>query len=84
LLKFDFDDPITWAERMQHILGGKWRTYDELRKFVLNETPFTNPKAMLKHLEGKNLLDVEDVGDRRKGSFPEEKIRRVFINQTLL
>jgi three-Cys-motif partner protein len=84
LLKFDFNDPVVWAGRMQHTLGGKWSTYDELRKFALNETPFTNPKVMLKHLEGRGLLDVESIGDRRKSSFPEEKIKRVFIHHSLL
>jgi three-Cys-motif partner protein len=84
LLKFDFNDPVVWAERMQRVLGEKWRTNDELRDFALNETPFTNPKAMLRHLESQNLIDVESIGVRRKGSFPEEKIRRVYIRQTLL
>jgi hypothetical protein len=84
LLKFDFNDPVIWAGRMQRTLSGKWNSYDELRKFALNETPFTNPKGMLKHLDGQGLLDVESIGDRRKSSFPEEKIKRVFVHQSLL
>jgi three-Cys-motif partner protein len=84
LLVFNFDAPAVWAEKMQHALGGKWRPYSDFRDFALTETPFINPKAMLRHLEGKNLVEVEGDMGRRKGSFPEEKIRRIFIQKTLL
>lgn len=84
LLMFDFAAPAVWATRMQNELGEKWRTYDEFRDFALNETPFGDPKAMFRHLENQNLLEVESDGVRRKGSFPEGKVRMVFIHQTLL
>lgn len=84
LLLFDFDAPTVWAEKMQQVLGGKWRRYSDFRDFALNETPFINPKVMLRHLESKNLVKIEGNANRRKGSFPEEKIRRIFIQKTLL
>jgi hypothetical protein len=84
LLMFDFAAPAVWAARMQKVLGEKWRAYDEFRDFSLNETPFVDPKAMFRHLENQNLLEVESAGARRKGSFPEGKVRTVFIHQTLL
>ncbi|MEO7298931.1 MAG: three-Cys-motif partner protein TcmP [Verrucomicrobiota bacterium] len=84
LLQFDFDAPVLWAERMRKEFAGIWKTYAELRDFALNETPFTNAKAMLRYLENKNLLKLDCDKDRRKGSFPEEKIRRILIEQTLL
>jgi hypothetical protein len=83
LLNFNFDESTTWAKRMQNELGGVWRSYDELRDFALNETPFINPKSMLRHLENQGLLTVDAASDRRKGSFPEEKIKRIRIEQTL-
>lgn len=84
LLKFDFDVSAVWAEKMQHALGGKWRPYSDFRDFALTETPFINPKVMLRHLEGKNLVEIEGDASRRKGAFPEEKIKRIFIQKTLL
>ncbi len=84
LLKFDFDAPAVLAKKMRRALGGKWRPYSHFRDFALTETPFINPKSTLRHLEGGNLLEIEgDVG-RRKGTFPEEKIRRIFIRENLL
>jgi hypothetical protein len=81
---FDFDAPAVWAEKMQQTLGGIWRPYSDFRDFALNETPFTNPKAMLRHLEDKRLVEIEAEANRRKGSFPEEKIGRIIIQKTLL
>ena len=84
LLVFDFDVPAAWAEKMQHALGGKWRPYSDFRDFALTETPFINPKAVLRHLEGHNLIEIEGDASRRNGTFPEEKIRKILIQKTLL
>ncbi|MGD0086019.1 MAG: three-Cys-motif partner protein TcmP [Verrucomicrobiota bacterium] len=84
LLVFDFNAPAVWAEKMQQTLGGIWRPYSDFRDFALNETPFTNPKAMLRHLDDKRLVEIEAEANRRKGSFPEEKIGRIIIQKTLL
>jgi len=84
LLVFDFDAPAVWAKKMQQTLGGKWRPYSDFRDFALTETPFINPKPMLRNLEGKSLVEIEGVESRRKGSFPEEKIRKIFIQKTIL
>ena len=84
LLRFDFDAPAIWAERMQRALGGKWRPYAEFRDYALNETPFINPKSMLRELEGRGVVEIEALGNRKKGAFPEEKIERILIHQALL
>jgi len=84
LLVFDFNAPAAWAGKMQCTLGGKWRPYSDFRNFALTESPFINPKAMLRYLESKNLVEIEADTSRRKGSFPEEKIRRILIQKTLL
>ncbi len=84
LLRFDFDAPVVWAERMQRALGGKWRPYSDFRDYALNETPFINPKSMLRELEGRGVVEVEAAEGRKKGAFPEEKIERICIHQTLL
>jgi hypothetical protein len=84
LLSFDFDAPAVWAERMQRELGGKWRNYSDFRDYALNETPFINAKAMLRHLENQNLVETECDVARRRGSFPEDRVKRVLIHQTLL
>ena len=84
LLRFDFDAPAIWAERMQRALAGKWRAYAEFRDYALNETPFTNPKPMLRELESRGVLEIESLAGRKKGSFPEDKIERILVHQTLL
>jgi len=84
LLRFDFDAPTVWAERMQRALAGKWRPYADFRDYALNETPFTNPKSMLRELENRGVLEIESLAGRKKGSFPEDKIERVLVHQTLL
>ena len=84
LLRFDFNAPAIWADRMQHAMGGKWRPYSDFRDYALNETPFINPKAMLHELEGRDVVEVEAAAGRRRGTFPEEKINRILVHQTLL
>ncbi len=84
LLPFDFDAPAIWAERMQHALGGKWRPLADFRDYALNETPFINPKAMLHELEGRGVVEVDAEVGRKRGTFPEEKIKRVLVHPTLL
>jgi len=84
LMVFDFDAPAIWAEKMQQALGGKWRPYSDFRDFALTETPFINPKAMLRHLENQSSIEIEGESNRRKGSFSEEKIRKLLIQKTLL
>jgi three-Cys-motif partner protein len=80
LLPFDFDAPAVWAERMEKALSGVWRSYDELRDYALNETPFVNPKSMLRHLLDQEKIQLQWVGmPARRGSFPEDKIRAIRI-----
>lgn len=84
LLRFDFDAPVMWAERMQRELAGKWRPYDDFRDYALNETPFFNPKSMLQELENRGVLEVKAAAGRRKGTFPEGKIEQLLIQRSLL
>jgi three-Cys-motif partner protein len=83
-LRFDFDAPAIWAERMQRALAGMWRPYADFRDYALNETPFINPKSMLRELEGRGVVEVEASVHRKKGAFPEDKIERILVHQTLL
>ncbi|MDQ3045679.1 MAG: three-Cys-motif partner protein TcmP [Chloroflexota bacterium] len=57
-------------------------SYDELRDFALNETPFVNPKEMLEILENENSLTVISSNPtRRKGTFNEKNISGInFAN----
>ena len=79
LLNFDFDAPAEWAVKMQHALAGKSLPYSAFRDFALTETPFTNPKAMLKHLKQVGKVQVTWAGEPAKQGFPEEKIRSILI-----
>jgi len=78
---FDFSAPADWADKMQAALGGSWRPYAEFRDYALNETPFINPKGMLKHLKTLGKLQVHWIAAPAKTGFPEEKIRSILIDR---
>jgi hypothetical protein len=78
-LLFNFDAPSDWAGKMQVALSGSWRPYSEFRDYALNETPFTNPKAMLEHLKQSGKVQVNWRGQSAKRGFPEEKIQSILI-----
>ena len=72
---FRFDKFENYSPLMFARFRGQIVQYDELRDFALNDTPFTNPKGMLKDLEGKDLIVVLSRDPkRRKGTFNEENI----------
>lgn len=78
-LLFDFNAPADWARKMQFALGGSPRRYSEFHDYALNETPFMNPKAMLKHFQCAGQLEVIWRGQPARTGFPEEKIQSILI-----
>ncbi len=77
---FRFDEPENYSPLLFARFCGKTVRFEELRDFALNETPFTNPKSMLKDLENKELIIVMTSDPkRRKGTFNEEKIDRIVF-----
>ena len=72
---FRFDDPSAYSMQFFEKFRGREVRYPEMNDYALNETPFTNPKAMLKDLEGKGVIQVASRDPkRRKGSFNEETL----------
>ncbi len=77
---FRFDEPENYSPLLFARFQGRTAQYDELRDYALNETPFINPKSMLKDLEKKELITViANDPKRKKGTFPEEKIDRIVF-----
>jgi hypothetical protein len=77
---FRFDSPEQHSISLYNAFRGQKVRYSELRDFALNETPFTNPKSMLRDLEcEKDLIEeVKSVSPRRqKGTFNEQKLVHV-------
>jgi three-Cys-motif partner protein len=77
---FRFDDPQQHSLDLYNQFNGKRATYDDLRDHALNESPFPNPKSMLRDLEvNRNLIEEVKSTDprRRKGTFNEEKLMYV-------
>lgn len=77
---FRFDEPQQHSLELYNQFRGKRATYDELRNHALNESPFPNPKSMLRDLEvQRNLIEEVKSTDprRRKGTFNEEKLSYV-------
>jgi three-Cys-motif partner protein len=74
---FRFDKPEDYSLGLYERFRGRMVTYAQVAHFALNETPFTNPKQMLRDLEcTRGLIDEVTSTDpkRRKGTFNEEKI----------
>lgn len=72
---FSFDDPSAYSQQFFEQFRGRMVNYRELNDYALNETPFTNPKSMLKNLEEKGQIQVSSNDPkRRKGTFNEEKL----------
>lgn len=76
---FRSDDPSPWSARLLDTYRGTKQTYGELRDFALNETPFLNPKSMLKRLQEESQIEaVPKPGTKlKRGTFPEEKLMRI-------
>lgn len=75
---FRQDDPEHFGNELFNHFRGKTVRMEELRDFALNETPFTNPKKMLKFLEEKGAITVfSKDSKRKKGVFPDEKIDKI-------
>lgn len=78
---FRFDDPSAYTMQFYEQFCGRTVEYSELRDYALNESPFTNPKGMLKVLELKGRVTVKSRDSkRRKGTFNEDKL----VNITFL
>ena len=74
LIIFRDDQTISYAEQMHTFFLGQSVNYKVINDYALNETPFVNPKAMLKHLEENEKVVVSASAPRRRGTFNEEKI----------
>jgi hypothetical protein len=67
-----FDDTRGAALAMLEAFSGRSVTYAELHDYALNESPFVNPKSMLKLLESEQLISVQCVdAARRRGTYPD-------------
>jgi three-Cys-motif partner protein len=78
--QFRFDDPRAAALQMIEYFAGRRVGYADVHDYALNESPFINPKAMLKVLESEGRLSVHcDDIERRKGTFPERLHEHLFI-----
>lgn len=79
---FRFDEPSTYSPQLFEQFRGRTVNYPELRDYALNESPFTNPKSMLKDLEGKGMIQVNSSDPRRrKGTFEEKKLINITFQQ---
>lgn len=80
---FRDDDAEIYAKALFCAFDGRTISLEEAHIFALNETPFTNAKAMLAVLEHQQRIKVETHGveQRRAGSFPEDKVRELRFGQ---
>ncbi len=83
---FRADDPRSYSRLLYEQFAGSRASYEELRDFALNETPFLNPKKMLKvlELESDSKIKVETISPkskRPKGTFNEKVIRYIYFSK---
>lgn len=79
---FRFDNPEDFSPRLFRRFTGSKVSYAEVRDYALNETPFTNPKSMLKHLEQQGHIVVESTNrKRKKGTYPDDTIIAIQFNE---
>lgn len=70
---FTFNDPSDAAGAMAAHFAGTMQTYEQVEAYALNESPFANPKSMLKVLEKEGQISVDCAGrTRRKWSYPDD------------
>ncbi len=69
---FTFSDPHEYAVAMSKHFAGAVVKYEDVEAYALNESPFTNPKSMLKDLEMVERISVDSADPkRRKGTYPD-------------
>jgi three-Cys-motif partner protein len=70
-----FDKPENYSGMMYNNFKGRCIRYEEVRDFALNETPFINPKGMLKDFKRPPISSSDPK--RRRGTFNEDKIEKI-------
>jgi three-Cys-motif partner protein len=80
---FSEDSESHYAELMWQQFNGHTVSYEDVKLFALNETPFLNAKAMLRLLEQQERVEAELVrgAARKKGDFSEDKIAALRFGQ---
>ena len=74
-MMFDEGDDAVFTDVLWKKFSGQTVKYGEAVDYALNETPFTNPRSMLSELERQGRLHVNGQPNRRKGTFPDSKIK---------
>lgn len=83
---FRYDRPQDYSLLLHtHFVGRGPIAYSDIDDFALNETPFENPKAMLRDLEEQRRISVvSNDPRRRKGTFNEAKVTSItFLEDSL-
>jgi three-Cys-motif partner protein len=76
-LLFRDDDPADWATKLHKEFVDVERIgWQEIVDFTLNETPFVSPKAMLRVLDTRDMLEVTSSNpNRKRNTFPDGTIQ---------
>jgi three-Cys-motif partner protein len=83
---FKSDDVDFYAGRFADHFVNRRITYDNANTYALNETPFTNPKAILRKLEESERLSIgiKPGVKRRKGTFSENDLEWIECHPSSL
>ena len=80
---FRTDRTQEFADNLAQNFRDQAVTPEPIRKFALNETPYTNAKKMLKLLESAGRIEVLARNPkRRRGTFSDDDIVQVRFGNT--
>lgn len=78
---FRFDEPADYVDVFHKTFMGRAVGYGEMNDFALNETPFINPKGMLRLLDDEGVFSVKSTNTRRRrGEFNEDSLTSVTFH----
>ena len=77
VLQFVFNAPESFSQKLHAKFRGQTVPLEQVRDYVLNETPFINPSPVLEPLRKDGLISLDCFGEPPTRGYPPEKVRAV-------
>jgi three-Cys-motif partner protein len=78
---FEFHDADAAAQQLLEFFASRTVPYSEIHAYALNESPFTNPKSMLRLLEAQRRITVDARGAKRRiGTYPKSMQPHISVH----
>ena len=77
VLQFAFNAPESFSQKLHATFLGQIVPLEQVRDYVLNETPFTNPAPVLEPLRKDSLISLDCFGEPPRHGYPPERVRAI-------